>query len=642
MNTALSFTVVVVLALGCSPEPEAAARGPRSVLLVCLDTVRADHLGSYGYGARPTTPALDALAASGTRFADVTAASGWTKPSVPSYLTGTPPSVHGVYEGSAWRDGELTSDVLGDEAVTLAERFAEAGYATAAFVRNAQLAPGSGMEQGFDVYVDEAGDAGQIVDAALRWLSEHGDRPFFLYLHILDAHWPYHVPDAAAERFAGVGALERFRSADWKQLREDINDGDVALDDDRLGELLALYDGALSYSDAQLQRLLQALETRGLRDDTVISVVADHGEEFMEHGRVGHGHGLYEALTSVPWILAGPDVPVARIDEPVSLLDLAPTLLGAAGLASERNAGPASTAVDRFASPRRAAPVFAEHKGPDVYMQSLRVGTLKLVRTLRAKPRAETGGDVALAHLAHGGRWEAELSADDSGLVATQLKPRPDDAGDPIELKGPLHERRGDRLRLAHWDAALDEHTEFTGSLRTADDLRPGATLKLSGRFDGALFRVARVKGYDQSLDEPAEIRGPLKLLDDGRVRIGSTELRFDGRTRFKDVPEAPPRATLERDEVALLHERGLAAMVLAGYPAELAVYDLVADPAERHPRVHAAAPDAPLPPAARRMSEQLDALGAQLAASRAWNLSGGRELDDDTIAALRELGYLR
>ncbi|MHC4845840.1 MAG: sulfatase [Planctomycetota bacterium] len=283
---------------------------PRNAVMICLDTVRADRLGCYGYATRPTTPTLDALAARGVLFRDASSTAGWTKPSVPSFFTGTWPAQHGVYEGSARAKAGAVTDLLGDQARTLAESFEAAGYQTSAFIHNAQLKLGNGFEQGFDDYHDRMGDARDIRWQALDWLDERDEeRPFFLYLHILDAHWPYDIPDEAAERFADGLDISMFRGGDSRALRDAINDGEVVLDEEQRRALDALYDASLRSIDDELAQLLAGLERRGLADDTTICVVSDHGEEFLEHGRIGHGHGLWENLLSVPWILAGPDVP---------------------------------------------------------------------------------------------------------------------------------------------------------------------------------------------------------------------------------------------------------------------------------------------------------------------------------------------
>src|SRR5262245_8276724 len=146
-----SPALAALLAALASCGEASQVHGKRNVVLICMDTVRADHLGVYGY-ARPTTPELDRLAARALVFADASATAGWTKPSVPSFLTGTYPCQHGVYEGSAHGEAGDVTDVLPAECLTLAEAFHENGYATAAFVHNAQLREGSGFEQGFDTY----------------------------------------------------------------------------------------------------------------------------------------------------------------------------------------------------------------------------------------------------------------------------------------------------------------------------------------------------------------------------------------------------------------------------------------------------------------------------------------------------------
>ena len=243
----MRHTTLPALLLGtfiaCAPP---AADGPPNVILICLDTVRADHLGCYGYDARPTTPTLDALARRSTVFRDASATAGWTKPSVPSFLTGTYPAQHGVYLGSSKDEAGRHSDVLPEEATTLAEVFRDRGYATAAFVKNAQLRRGLGFEQGFDVYEDKAGDAREIRWRASDWLDARDTgKPFFLYLHYLDAHWPYAVPDEYATMFTSAEDVARFRAQDWREMRDAINHGEVTLGEAERDAFVGLYDGSI-------------------------------------------------------------------------------------------------------------------------------------------------------------------------------------------------------------------------------------------------------------------------------------------------------------------------------------------------------------------------------------------------------------
>ena len=646
---ALVATLAVVSAVllatsACGPAPAPHAGRPPNVLLVCLDTVRADHLGLYGYEVRSTTPTLDSLAARGLVFDQAVAASGWTKPSVPSFITGTFPAIHGVYEGSARRDGALTTDVLGDSAITLAERFRDAGYATAAFIRNAQLRTGLGFEQGFDTYVDQAGDAAHIRQAALDWLDARADdeRPWFLYLHVLDVHWPYDVPDDAAARFASPEMLALVRDDDWRATRDAINDGDLPLDAADREQLLALYDGALRFADDQLGLVLAGLAERDPDHEPVVAVVSDHGEEFLEHGRLGHGHGLWQNLTHAVFLLAGPGVPARHVATPVGLPDLHPTLLAAAGLSADATA--AHWSVDRLATPDRELPLFSEHKGADHYIQSLRMGDVKLVR--RFTPPEGEDEPAEVRRLRHGGRWEAELRAGPGPRMASQLKPRDESDDDPVELKGWL-EVGDDGPSLAGLSIAWSDELDLGGTLVSVADLTAGRAMKVEGDLDGERFVAHKAKGYgpDESLD--VEIRGGVTRLvvdadGSGTVWLGGIPVRFDDNTQWKDLGDAHWKPLLERDTVAQLLELGGDGAVGAGYGLETRLYDLAADPGEERPLIVVEGRTADVGGELSHLAERLDAFGRQLAAGRQWAAQPGQALADDDVAALRALGYVR
>lgn len=653
-----------------APTVSTAAAAP-NVLLICLDTVRADHLGAYGYTLRPTSPNLDALAAAGIVFTDTSATAAWTKPSVPSFLTGSWPAVHGVYEGSARRGGVLTTDILGERSKTLAEAFAEAGYDTAAFLRNAQLRPGRGFEQGFDVYVDQAGDAAEICNAALGWLDERqGEQPFFLYLHILDAHWPYDIPAEAAARFAEPAIVELISGDDWRQRRDAINDGELLLDAGQQQQMLALYDGAIAYADAQLGLLFDDLRQRNLFDDMVVAMVADHGEEFLEHGRLGHGHGLFENLTRVGWIMDGPGIAPARIDTPVSLVDLYPTLLSAAGLtgaagASLTNAGLTYAAdsgspsrlrgTDRLSHPERLTPIFSEHKAPGAYWQSLRVGRYKLVRQF-VPPQRERD-DSPAAGLLLGDRWEVKLRAGWAAeLVADQVKPRDESADDPLEIKGVIegvingvvegssedHETM--QLQLSGLTVTLGESPRLSGTLSTIADLRVGAAVKVKAvpGDDGGLI-VVSAKGYEAA-DIDTELRGPVtRVVDDGdgsgTFWLAGLPVRFDALTLWKHMPAAGKDPLLEREDVARLLTLGAAGAEAAGFTVTRELFDLQADPEEHAALIEFASGEQRQLDA---LDGRLDVLGRELIAERVWGDSEGVELGEEDVAALRALGYVK
>jgi arylsulfatase A-like enzyme len=294
------------LALSCGgptrPRPALPAPGAaagHNLILVTLDTTRADHLGCYGYD-RAQTPTLDNLAAGGLRFARAFTTAPVTLPAHASIVTGLLPVHHGVRHNSEYR--------LADDHRTLAEVLREAGYATGAFVGAFILDARYGLAQGFDTYDDRVATtpggtfpvatverpAGAVTDAALAWLaSVDPARPFFAWVHYFDPHAPYAPPADLAGRFAAMP-----------------------------------YDGEIAYVDRELGRLLGFLETAGARSRTVVVAVGDHGEGLGEHGEALHALFIYDTTMRVPLILAAPGVVSAGVDEElVSVVDLVPTLL---------------------------------------------------------------------------------------------------------------------------------------------------------------------------------------------------------------------------------------------------------------------------------------------------------------------------
>lgn len=311
--------VTTTLALSDAFAPNA-ARDRASVVLLTLDTTRADHLGVYGAAGDPT-PHLDALAERGIRFDQAISPVPMTLPAHASILTGQEPPEHGVRI-----NGEM---VLPESATTLAERLGEAGYETAAFVSSFVLDPRFGIAQGFDIYdADLPGTATErsaraTTDAALAWLgARSAEQPFFLWVHYFDPHDPYEPPDDFRRRFPG---------------------------DPYTAEIAAM--------DAQIGRLLQAIDP----DGTLVVAVADHGESLGEHGELYHSKTVYEGAIRVPWIMAGPGVTASGgvVGEPaVSLVDLMPTVLGLLTGDSGASGNGGRGLLDLEPSPERA--VYAE------------------------------------------------------------------------------------------------------------------------------------------------------------------------------------------------------------------------------------------------------------------------------------------
>jgi arylsulfatase A-like enzyme/Flp pilus assembly protein TadD len=282
--------------------------GPRNLLVVTLDTLRADHVGSYGY-APAETPRLDGLAARGLRFEHAATVVPLTLPAHSSLFTGTFPARHAVRDNGGY--------YLGAEHTTLAEALKARGFRTGGFISAFVLDSRWGIDQGFDHYFDdfdlsrfdkEAGmDAIQrpgheTVDEALRWLAGDRERPFFLWVHLYDPHTPYAAPRDYAAQFP--------RS------------------------LVGAYDAEIAYTDAQLGRLLDALEADGRLDLTIVAVLGDHGELLGEHGEMTHGFFVYDAAVRIPFVLAAPGLAPRVVEDQVRIVDVMPTVLDLLGIPS--------------------------------------------------------------------------------------------------------------------------------------------------------------------------------------------------------------------------------------------------------------------------------------------------------------------
>jgi arylsulfatase A-like enzyme len=381
----LACVAALLPACGRAPAPRP------NLLLVTLDTTRADHLGCYGY-ARNTSPHLDALAAEGVVHPPLLATSSWTLPTHASLFTGLYPSSHGArYD----RDGPLSlSDGIEGPArfrnyrvhglapgpPTLAALLRDAGYATAAVVAGPWMKRLFGLDRGFDAY-DDSGvtdvkgvSAEAVTDAALRLLdglarsgfaqgTPAAGRPFFLFLNYYDPHSPYRPPPGFAGAFFSPDSAE--------------GDGDAV---DR-------YDAEILYTDFHLGRLFDALRERGLYDATWILVTADHGELFGEHDVRGHGKTLYEEVLRVPLIekpAKGLELPPPG-DGPLGQVDLMPRVLAALGL-------PVPAAVQGSASPAAGRGLLAEVQPPEAFsvggdFRMLRMGRYKLLWSSRGEHR---------------------------------------------------------------------------------------------------------------------------------------------------------------------------------------------------------------------------------------------------------------
>lgn len=317
-----------------------------SVIVVLVDTLRADYLSSYGFEG-DISPNLDAIAAEAVQFESCFAQAPWTKPSVASLFTSLHPSVHGVTDQDgqfAGADGEAGGNALPEEAATLAEALSAAGYRTAAFVSNPWLHRNYGFAQGFDIYDDSgAGNTAPAEDLLVRvrqWLEyDDDDTPFFLYLHFMDVHGPYRSDAsdyAALEGSPGLGPARALTASERNRIPEYLqDDGDGAAHGDatQLTAWRARYAAGVRRFDRVLGGFLAELRETDVLDRSVLVVTSDHGEEFVEHGGWDHGYKLYDHQIHVPLLVRNPGGANGgrRVSDVVSLVDLIPTLLTTAG-----------------------------------------------------------------------------------------------------------------------------------------------------------------------------------------------------------------------------------------------------------------------------------------------------------------------
>jgi arylsulfatase A-like enzyme len=419
--------------LACRKPPEPPPPRP-SVLLVTIETLRADHAGHHGY-RRVTTPNLDRLAREGVSFHNAVAQAPFTLPSIASILTGRTPPAHGMRNHPA---------VLADSIETLAERFQQAGYQTAAMTRHTWLRSRSGLSQGFLEYHNNkfsAGlDARSLSLAASDWLAARDrSRPFFLWLHFLDPHLPYtpsypysvlyhdvfgEEPQPKHLRAMAAAALDRedyaptpyadlaggpyydlvlrhypenrilLDLAFWRRSRGSIFFNKGVYSRYEVSQMVDLYDGAILYTDDNLGRVLSMLSDLGLADSTIVAATGDHGEAFGEHGlSFTHDFTLYDEVLRVPLVVRGPGVKAGlSVGQQVRLMDLAPTLLELSGVEPLQGIEARSLApllrggtlpyLEAFAESAPARPQFPEQD--KVFLPGIR-GKWRMIRTDRWK-----------------------------------------------------------------------------------------------------------------------------------------------------------------------------------------------------------------------------------------------------------------
>ncbi len=447
-------TVLILIGSSCHQLQEDPPQAPNVVLLV-IDALRPERLSDLG-AARPTSPVLDSLAASGARFTRAYAQAPMTRMSMPSIFTSLYPSVHRVYSGIS---------VLPNEFTTLAETMQSAGYRTACFTASPHGKSRYNFYQGYETYEGFEGaptrrhdTAAHVVDKAIGWLYEQPAAPFLLYLHFMDVHTPW--------------------NAQGEQLDEVCADPG---DDSSVDARICHYDRMIRYVDHHIGRLLEEINRCSEIGPVLLVVTSDHGEEFADHGSWGHGQSLYEELIRVPLILHLPgDIKPTTIDSIVRHIDLMPTIMRLVGIDPQsaiqgidlmsaiRGDGPLE--LTTFSEGvRRAQPVRQNVQWE--YLASVREDNWKLITTMpfdqiTAAPMVtETTHETALFNL----------------------------ASDPLEKHNAINQHPE---RARHLLKILDEWQRSCSTLRSEYENQKGVKLQRRTDLDEKTRARLRAFGY--------------------------------------------------------------------------------------------------------------------------------------------------
>lgn len=330
------FFLCIITVFSFSPDSsvfflESAQAAPEkdfNIALITIDTLRADHLSCYGY-KRETSPNIDKIAEEGLRFNNVIAPSSWTAPSMVSLFTSTYPINHGVVYGLQWkRHKKYSQDVFSEELTTLPEVLNTLGYTTFGVSSNHNLTADLGFARGFHYfkYAGNANSADGVNEIVWSWEDKiKGAKKFFLWVHYMDPHHPYHdrFPWIAQYTSPSLTRALNFTDKTAKELNR--NRSTLKNNPEHLSNLIALYDSEINYVDSHVGQLIQKF---GLGKNTLLIITSDHGEEFLEHGIIGHAQNLHRETIQVPLIIKPPYSSEKKvINEPTNLIDVVPTIL---------------------------------------------------------------------------------------------------------------------------------------------------------------------------------------------------------------------------------------------------------------------------------------------------------------------------
>lgn len=333
------FAVLLFVSLGLAQNHAEAAATQKNVIVILVDTLRADKLNAFGYTQRTTTPNLTRFASRSMAFDNTISAAGWTIPSVASVFTGVDPQAHKVLRYKQTERVEM--DNLSLDHQTIAEQFQAAGYTTAGIMKSIVIDSSRGFSQGFDTFEvvnpkqnqADGDSARELTDRAISWLDQTktGGKPFFLYMHYMDPHSPYKAPEPFYSKYKDP-AYNGPVSGAHMQIENDYKKSGKMPSEADIKQMLALYDAEIEYWDSQFGRFMQNLVTTGLDANTIVVVMADHGEAFFEHGmNVFHEH-VYQENIHVPLLIKVPGGKTGKVKEWTQNIDVPPTLTELAGV----------------------------------------------------------------------------------------------------------------------------------------------------------------------------------------------------------------------------------------------------------------------------------------------------------------------
>jgi len=301
-----------------------------NVMLISVESLRADHVGAYGY-SRNITPNIDRLAREGVMFENVVSQSSWTKPSVASTFTSTYQSVHQVRNpresqgGTGDKPRELPG--LKETLPTISGFFSSNGYKCYGWTNNKHLWGRYGFERGFAIYDAAAGEDREIAER-VKGVLQSDSEPWFVFVHLMSPHFEYDPPPEYRnyDRYPDAVSIT---PSNWTK----ICNMEIPFSERDLRHNIALYDGEIAYTDRLIGRLMDKLEKQGLKERTIVVISADHGEEFLEHGKVAHGTSLHRELIRVPLVFSGPRLRKSgKVAELAQNIDIFPTLARLCGL----------------------------------------------------------------------------------------------------------------------------------------------------------------------------------------------------------------------------------------------------------------------------------------------------------------------